>query len=178
MVKSALIVPNPKQERFCREFMIDHNGTQAMIRAGYSKKTATAQASMMLAKPHIQKFLAELAKSQAMDLTVTADRVIKELARLAFHDVGAYYKRDKNQKLVLRDLDELTYDQRAAVAEYDPEKKILKLYSKDPSLDKLGKHLKLFTELHEQQHNFTIMPELKLNGNVVIFNVGLPKGKK
>lgn len=167
----------PKQKRFCREYLIDCNGKQAAIRAGYAPNYACEQACMMLVKPHIAAYLAELTKKQEMDLTVTAERVLKELARIGFHDIGAYYRRDDDGILHLRELDELTADQRAAIAEYDPEKKILRLYSKDPALDKLGKHLKLFTDLHEQQHSFTIMPELKLGGKTIIFNVGEPKKK-
>lgn len=34
----------PKQAAFVSEYMIDHNGTQAAIRAGYSKRTARQQA--------------------------------------------------------------------------------------------------------------------------------------
>lgn len=33
----------PKQEKFCVEFLVDLNGTQAAIRAGYSEKTAYSQ---------------------------------------------------------------------------------------------------------------------------------------
>src|SRR5262249_53478937 len=38
----------PKQERFVQEYLVDLNATQAAIRAGYSKKTATEQASRLL----------------------------------------------------------------------------------------------------------------------------------
>jgi hypothetical protein len=38
----------PKQARFVQEYLIDLNATQAAIRVGYSKKTATEQASRLL----------------------------------------------------------------------------------------------------------------------------------
>jgi phage terminase small subunit len=167
---------NPLQKKFCHEYLIDFCGKEAAIRAGYSPKGAAVAASRMLKVPHIAMYLQKLMKHIQPDIRVTTDRVLNELARLAFHDPGDYFKRVKG-KLVLKDIDELTSDQRAAVQEYDPSKKILKLYSKDPSLDKLGKYLKLFTELHEQQQNFTIMPELKLNGVTILFNVGQPAKK-
>jgi len=47
----------PKQKRFCEEYVIDFNGTQAAIRAGYSKKTAAAIANEILAKPEITEYL-------------------------------------------------------------------------------------------------------------------------
>lgn len=166
----------PRVERFCHEYLIDLNGKQAAIRSGYSPKAAAQQASLLLSKPQVAAFLSLLMKQRNSDLTVTADRVLKELARLAFHDVGSYYK-IAGGKEVLKTLDELTEDQRHAIVEYDPKAGTMKLAAKDGPLEKLGKHLKLFTELHEQQHTFTIMPELKLNGKTVIFNVGEPRKK-
>jgi len=44
-----------------------------------------------------------------------------------------------------------------------------------PALVHLGKHHKLFTELHETQHTFTQMPSIKRNGKAVQFEVGNPK---
>lgn len=52
----------PKQSRFIDEYMIDLNGTQAAIRAGYSKKTAEQQASRLLSNVKVQ---AEIAKRQS-----------------------------------------------------------------------------------------------------------------
>ena len=49
-----------KQEKFCNEYLIDMNGTQAAIRSGYSKATAKELASENLTKPNIQQRLAEL----------------------------------------------------------------------------------------------------------------------
>lgn len=173
---------SPKQKQFCKEYLIDHNGTRAAIRAGYSKKTARAQASMLLDKPHVAAYLAQLTKGRDMDLTITAERVLKEIARIAFADPSSYFVPARSGHgggpARMKDMDELTPDQRAAVAEFDMATKKFKLYDKLNALEKLGKHLKLFTELHEQQLNFTVMPELKLNGTVLVFNVGLPKGKK
>lgn len=169
---------SPKQKRFCREYLVDQNGKRAAIRAGYSPKTAAAQASMMLDKPHVAEYMAQLTKKQEMDLTVTAERVINEFARIAFADPATYLIPSKSRAGPrMKSLEELTPDQRAAVAEFDIVTKKLKLYDKLNALEKLGKHLKLFTELHEQQHNFTIMPELKLGGKTIIFNVGEPKKK-
>jgi phage terminase small subunit len=43
-----------KQKRFCDEYLIDLNATQAAIRAGYSKKTAASQGERLLRKVEIQ----------------------------------------------------------------------------------------------------------------------------
>ena len=43
-----------KQDRFCYEYCIDFNATQAAIRAGYSENTARSIASTLLTKVNIQ----------------------------------------------------------------------------------------------------------------------------
>jgi predicted XRE-type DNA-binding protein len=48
---------NPKQQRFCDEYLIDLNATQAAIRAGYSKKTASAIGSENLTKKEIIEYI-------------------------------------------------------------------------------------------------------------------------
>lgn len=47
-----------RQAAFVREYLVDGNGTQAAIRAGYSKKTANEQASRLLAKNNIREAVA------------------------------------------------------------------------------------------------------------------------
>lgn len=46
-----------KQQRFADEYLIDLNGTQAAIRAGYSAKTANEQASRLLTKDNIKTYI-------------------------------------------------------------------------------------------------------------------------
>ena len=67
----------PKQEAFCREYMVDLNATQAAIRAGYSKKTANEQAARMLAKVNIKEQVQKLAEKQTKRTEIDADYVLK-----------------------------------------------------------------------------------------------------
>lgn len=56
----------PKQKRFCDEYLIDTNGKQAAIRAGYSEKTAYAIANENLNKPELRAYIDErLAEMQS-----------------------------------------------------------------------------------------------------------------
>ena len=66
-----------KQERFCQEYIIDLNATQAAIRTGYSEKTANEQGARLLANVSIQERLAELKKERAEKLDVNATWVLK-----------------------------------------------------------------------------------------------------
>ncbi len=72
-----------KQQKFCEEYLIDLNATQAAIRAGYSQKTANEQASRMLAKVNIQERIAEK-QSEASDRTsITVDFVLNGIKDIA-----------------------------------------------------------------------------------------------
>ncbi len=75
-----------KQERFCEEYLIDLNATQAYVRAGYSgsNNTARVESSKLLTKPNIQKRIAELQEKQSQRTNISADNVISELQKIAF----------------------------------------------------------------------------------------------
>ena len=74
---------NPKQEKFCREYVVDFNGTQAAIRAGYSKRTANEQAAQLLAILSIQEFIAGLQKKQAEEVEITAAEITQNIKEIA-----------------------------------------------------------------------------------------------
>ena len=69
----------PKQERFCAEYIVDYNGTQAAIRAGYSEKTAAAHAARLLTNVNILARVRELQHEQVERLAVSADFVVLKL---------------------------------------------------------------------------------------------------
>lgn len=71
-----------KQEKLCREYLIDFNGTQAAIRAGYSKKTANEIAAENLAKPSIQAFIKQLQTKQSEELEITAKYVTDNIRNI------------------------------------------------------------------------------------------------
>jgi len=74
---------NPKQEQFCLEYLIDLNGKQAAIRAGYSPKTAESQASTLLRNPKVASRVQEL-KAQRVERTeISADFVLMGLKTVA-----------------------------------------------------------------------------------------------
>ena len=68
-----------KQKAFCLEYLLDFNGTQAAIRAGYSKKTACEQSARLLANVKIQKHIKELTgkvqKKKIMDVQEIQERL-------------------------------------------------------------------------------------------------------
>lgn len=78
----------PKQTRFCEEYLVDLNATQAAIRAGYSPKTTNQIASQKLAKLKIQHTIMELRQQITERTQVTIDRVLKRLAEIAWPKTG------------------------------------------------------------------------------------------
>lgn len=72
-----------KQKRFCEEYLIDLNGTQAAVRAGYSEKSASRMAIELLNKTHVSNYLSELMKARSQRTGITADTVLEELKRIA-----------------------------------------------------------------------------------------------
>ena len=68
-----------KQERFCIEYLIDANATQAAIRAGYSKKTAYSQGERLLKNVEVQNYIQEQMKQLESDTIASAEEVIKYL---------------------------------------------------------------------------------------------------
>ena len=135
-----------KQERFCEEYMIDLNATQAAIRAGYSPKTANEQGSQLLAKLSIQNRIAQLQAEQSRRTGVSADRVVRELAKIAF--VNAADLIDPKTASLKSDAshDDLAAVQSVKVKTFgeDGLEQEVKLADKLRALDLLGKHLGMF----------------------------------
>jgi phage terminase small subunit len=109
------MILNPKQKRFCDEYLKDLNGTQAAIRAGYSKKTATEQSSRLLTNVKVQDFISSKMEKREKRTEITQDRVLQELARIAFFDIRNLIDEDGNPK----PLDTLDDDTAAAIAGVD-----------------------------------------------------------
>ena len=78
---------NPKQQRFVEEYLVDLNATQAAIRAGYSAKTAEQLGYQLLQKPSVAAVIEKEMAKRAARTEITADKVLKELAKIGFADI-------------------------------------------------------------------------------------------
>lgn len=78
--------------RFAEEYMIDLNAYEAAKRAGYAPSTARNAASWINAenpgKPNLRRRIEELMAEQSKRTGCSADRVIRELGRIAFANPG------------------------------------------------------------------------------------------
>ena len=70
---------NAKQKRFCDEYLVDCNATQAAIRAGYSARTANEQAARLLANVSIKAYIDEKMERLHNERTADAQEVLEYL---------------------------------------------------------------------------------------------------
>ena len=78
----------PRQAAFVREYLVDLNGTQAAIRAGYSEATAGQQAEQLLKKLEIKSAVEEGLAARAARVEITADMVLAGLLKEATRETG------------------------------------------------------------------------------------------
>ncbi len=149
---------NEQIQAFCREYIIDFNGAQSAIRAGYSKKTAVQQASRLLTNVNVQSKIQELINKRAERTEITADNVVKELAALCFWNIQDFIG-DGNSILDISKLDREKTKPVLGIKRTDrylPDgsKQIqieLKMQDKHGPLADLGKHLGVFEKDNEQK---------------------------
>lgn len=140
-----------KQKRFCEEYLIDLNATQAAIRAGYSPKNAKNIGSENLAKPDIRARIDKAIAERSKRTGVTADRVVRELAKIAF--VNATDVIDTQRGEVLKNA---SREDTACISAVRVKTKIgedftetereIRLCDKTKALELLGKHLGMFSD--------------------------------
>lgn len=134
-----------KQRLFVAEYLVDLNATQAAIRAGYSRKTAYATGAENLRKPQIAAEIEKALQARIERTNVSADKVVKEYARLAFTDMRSFVEWD-DDGLHIKASEELSEDDSPAVThvKFTPgqygETIEVKLGHKDSALRALAEH--------------------------------------
>ncbi len=141
-----------KQDRFVEEYLIDLNGTQAAIRAGYSPKTANEQAARLLANVSIREKISKAMAERSRRTGINQDRVLIELAKIAL--VNPKHLIDFKNAAVL---EAATEEDMAAIASVKVKtipgkggengiEREVKLYDKLRALELVGKHLGMFKD--------------------------------
>jgi phage terminase small subunit len=159
---------NDKQQRFAEEYLIDSNATQAAIRAGYSAKTAYSQGQRLLSHVEVRRAIQKAQDARAKRTEVTIDRVLTELAVVGFADMGTFLNL-VDGRVERRDWSDLPVDATKVIQEITQEEHTggrghdvgetrrtkFRLYSKLDALEKIARHLGMFTE------------KLKIEGSVL-----------
>ena len=145
------------QKRFCDEYLIDFNASRAYKTAYKSCKsdlTARTNASKLLTKTNIQKYISEKQKEIEEKTEITQKKIIQELAKIALFNIKDIY----NENGTLKKVTELDDDTAKAIIslsktndeiplEHIPEQTVeFKTNDKTRALELLGKHLGMFKE--------------------------------
>jgi phage terminase small subunit len=136
-----------KQQRFCDEYLIDLNATQAAIRAGYSPRTAEQAASRLLTIVKVSDEIAREMAERSKRTGINQDRVVKELAKLAFVNIADVVDLENATVRISATDEDLACIQSVKIkpSEFGTEREI-KLYDKKASLELLGRHLGMFKD--------------------------------
>ncbi|MGP9790682.1 terminase small subunit [Roseinatronobacter sp. NSM] len=152
-----------KQEKFVDEYLIDLNATQAAKRAGYSEKTAHRIGAENMQKPAIVARIKERQLDAQKRTEVTLDRIIEEMAKVAFSDLRKVLSPD-GHLLNPQNWDDDTAGAIASLevvaqpagVDENGDKVIehvhkIKTWDKMSALEKLGKHLGLGDRAAQQR---------------------------
>lgn len=140
-----------KQKRFCTEYLIDLNATQAAIRAGYSEKTARAIGQENLTKPDIKKYIGEKLKTIKTEKIADAQEVLIYLTSVMRGE-----QKEQVPLLVGEGVQELV-------------QKDVSVKDRLKAAELIGKRYALFTEKMELQSETTVqivddIPEVDVDG--------------
>lgn len=143
-----------RQKKFIKEYLIDLNSTQAAIRAGYSKRTAGSIGFDLLKKPEISTEIRRELELRSIRTEITQDRVLLEIARLAFNDPRKAF--DENG--ALKPIQEWPDEVAAAVSSikineitdsegnHIGETKEIKFWDKGKQIELAGRHLGMWND--------------------------------
>ena len=138
---------NARQARFCEEYLVDLNATQAAIRAGYSANTAESTASRLLRNAKVSTRIAELSEKRSEATGRKAEDVVRRLWQIVEVDPRRAF--DENGNMLHPS--KLPDDIAAALASLEVGDAIkIKLNDRMKALDLLGRHHALFVERIEQ----------------------------
>ena len=149
-----------KQKKFCEEYLIDLNATQAAIRAGYSSNRASEIGYQLLHKTTVQGVIQKLQKLLSEKTDVSAQKVINEFAKIAFTNPKELFGEDGSPLSI----SELPDNVAAVVSEIKTRQlqskdspviieTTYRLHSKVAALENLSKHLGLFEKDNIQKGN-------------------------
>lgn len=143
-----------KHQRFVEEYLVDLNAKQAAIRAGYSPRSAEVTGHRILRDANVDAHVQARLQKRSGKTQITAERVLTEIARLAFVDPRQAF--DDNGRLL--DIKQIPDDVAASLASIEVDEnrdmqgnftgytKKVKFWNKVSALEQLCKHLGLTRE--------------------------------
>ncbi len=143
----------PKQKVFVDEYLVALNASEAARRAGYSSKSAHVMGCQLMKEPEIARAIREAMEARSLRTRVDADRIVLELARVAFSDLGRIADWGP-EGVWLKPNNAMAESDRAAIAELRPlggeadqagaVRIHIRLQNKQRALDSLARHFALY----------------------------------
>lgn len=151
-----------KQRRFVDEYLIDLNATQAAIRAGYSVKTADKQGYQLLEKSRVAEAISEKMAERSRRTGVNQDRVVMELAKIAFVNAADVIDSDDATIKAGATADDTAAIQSVKVKviptkEGEGVEREIRLNDKLKALELLGKHLGMWNDKLDVNLNIPVV---------------------
>ena len=157
-----------KQEMFCREYVRNgHNGKQAALFAGYSKKTAKFIASENLTKPNLKAFVEKLEAPVLRKLGLDENWVLTKLKTFSETLVIDFFELDEHKNVVMKDFDKIPKEKWEAIEEISQDKDgkwKIKLVNKRASVVDIGRNYGMFKDIvegniqHQNLHKVYVVP--------------------
>lgn len=153
----------PSERVFVQEYLIDRNGTRAYRVAypGAGYATAKKQAAVLRTKGNVKAEIDSAVAAQEARTRITADRVLREVARLAFTNLSDLMDTSDPENPRMRPRKDVPASAWAAVQSISRTKDgvRVKLFSKDAALDRLMRHLGLYKDLPTLELLLGALPE-------------------
>jgi phage terminase small subunit len=154
---------NERQAKFVKEYLLDLNATKAAIRAGYTEKSAFVTASRMLSNAKVQDAINKQVKARSERTDISQDRVLLEIARLAFNDPRKAFDNNNTLLPIKQWPDEVA----ACISSIKVQEiivdgvaigttKEIKFWDKSKNLELAGRHLKMFTDKMEHSGDMKV----------------------
>ena len=136
-----------KQKRFINEYIVDLNATAAAKRAGYSEKTAYSIGQRLLKNVEVQEEIQQIQDKMQNRLEITQERVLEELAAIAFAKGTDFAQIDECGAVDLVPTSDLSEEKKKAIASIKQGRygrAEIKLHDKLRALEMLGRYLGVF----------------------------------
>lgn len=156
---------NDRQLKFCDEYLLCLNLTQAAINAGYSPRSSPQMGEALMKKHEVAEYIKKKMEKREKRVEVKQDRIIEELAKIAFSDMKNVATWG-NGSVTFLDSEELSSDVTASISEIsssygeNSSSMKVKLHDKLRALDMLGRHLNL--EMSKQKTSLDITGSIRI----------------
>ena len=125
----------PKQEKFCQEYMVDLNGKQAAIRAGYSENSASVISAQNLTKLNVNERIAELKAELSKSTKITQEWVLNRFRDISDRCMTAVPVMIRDDDGIMIESGDYKFDSSGA----------------NKATEMLGKHLGFFEQDNKQK---------------------------